>query len=233
MKNNLKYLFAFLRSFKSDVIQTTILMDRNYIEEWDENFQTSNGKNVKLIKPIIEIIEELIEIYYDEIRGYLNFDYDEYWHLSVNIYPNEQKIQFTASCKEETASSFERDYEYTGLDEERQGNIDYLYSEFPDTAKIQFDAYGRWGDGQIYEFYVDGRQKKITSDYDDALWNIANYFMTKINGNWWNAEAGADFSITIWGDDIFVRGNTFTEEYQDTGMLIEVTLDNILNDSQQ
>ena len=229
MKNNLKYLFAFLRSFKSDVIQTTILMDRNYIEEWDKNFQTSNGKNVKLIKPIIEIIEELIEIYYDEIRGYLNFDYDEYWHLSVNIYPNEQKIQFTASCKEETASSFERDYEYSNLDDGIPdgipGNIDFLYSEFPDTAKIEFYGYGRWGDGYIYDFYVDGRQVKITSDYDDVLWNIANYFMTKIHGRGWNEEAGADFHIIIWGDDIFVNGETFTQEHEDTGMLIEVTLD--------
>ena len=102
-----------------------------------------------------------------------------------------------------------------------------MYSEFPDTAKIQFDGYGRWGNGEVYEFYVDGKQKKITSDYDDALWNIANYFMTKINGNWWYDETGADFSITIWGDDIFVRGNTFTQEYQDTGMRIKVTPDNV------
>lgn len=226
MKNKLKILFAYFRG-ASDNVETTILLDRSNVEDWDGKFRPSEGGQIPLTTSIENIIYELVQIYYDEIRGYLDFDIDEYWYLQINIYPKEKILTFTASCKEETEDSFRKDYEYTDLDEERQGKIDYLYSEFPDTAKIQFDGYGRWSDGEIYEFYVDRKQTKITSDYDDVLWNIANYFMTKLNGSWWNDEAGANFSITIWGDDIFVRGNTFTQEYQDTGMRIKVTPDNV------
>ena len=226
MKNKLKILFAYFRG-ASDNVETTILLDRSNVEDWDGKFRPSEGGQIPLTTSIENIIYELVQIYYDEIRGYLDFDIDEYWYLYIDINPKEKILTFTASCKEETEDSFRKDYEYTDLDEERQGKIDYLYSEFPDTAKIQFDGYGRWGDGEIYEFYVDGKQKKITSDYDDALWNIANYFMTKLNGSWWNDEAGANFSITIWGDDIFVRGNTFIQEYEDTGMRIKVTPDNV------
>lgn len=232
MKNKLKILFAYFRGV-SDNVETTILLDRSNVEDWDSKFRPSEGGQIHSTTSIENIIYELIQIYYDEIRGYLDFDIDEYWYLQINIYPKEKTLVFTASCKEETSTPFRKDYEYTDLDEERQGNIDYLYSEFPDTAKIEYEGYGRWSDGYIYDFYVDGKQKKITSDYDDVLWNIANYFMTKMDGRWWNAEAGADFSITIWGDDIFVRGNTFTQEYQDTGMKIKVTPDNVLENDEE
>lgn len=227
MKQKLKILFAYFKSFKTQSLKTTILLDRDKIEDWDGKYMTDENKLITPVGSMEKIIEELIEVYYDVFRGYLTFEYDEYWHLYVNIYPNEQKIQFTASCKEETASSFERDYEYSNLDDGIQGNIDFLYSEFPDTAKIEFYGYGRWSDGEILHFYIDDRQVKITSDYDDALWNIANYFMTKMDGRFWNDEAGADFHIIIWGDDIFVNGQTFTQEYEDTGMLIEVTPDKV------
>ena len=226
MKNKLKILFAYFRRV-SDNVETTILLDRSNVEDWDGKFRPSEGGQIPLTTSIENIIYELVQIYYDEIRGYLDFDIDEYWYLQINIYPKEKTLVFTASHKEETSTPFRIDYEYTDLDEERQGNIDFLYSEFPDTAKIEFQGYGRWSDGDIYELYVDGKQKKITSDYDDVLWNIANYFMTEMDGRWWNAEAGANFSITIWGDDIFVRGNTFIQEYEDTGMKIKVTPDNV------
>lgn len=227
MKQKLKILFAYFKSFKTQSLRTTILLDRHKIEDWDGKYMTDENKLITPVGSMEKIIEELIEVYYDVFRGYLTFEYDEYWHLYVNIYPNEQKIQFTASCKEETASSFERDYEYSNLDDGIQGNIDFLYSEFPDTAKIEFYGYGRWSDGEILHFYIDDRQVKITSDYDDVLWGIANYFMTKMDGRFWNDEAGADFHIIIWGDDIFVNGQTFTQEYEDTGMLIEVTPDKV------
>lgn len=231
MKQKLRILLAYFRGI-SDHVKTTILLDRSNIEDWDGKFQTIEGKYIRIVGSIENIIYELFQIYYDEIRGYLNFDVDEYWYLQINIYPKEKTLVFTASCKEETTNSFEINYEYSNLDDERQGNIDFLYSEFPDTAKIEFYGYGRWSDGEILHFYIDGRKVKITEDYDDVLWGIANYFMTKINGNWWNDEAGSDFHIIIWGDDVFVDGENYTLEYEDTGMKIKVTPDNVLENDE-
>ena len=226
MKNKLKILFAYFRSI-SQSVQTTILLDRDRIEDWDGKFMTSEFNYISATDSIEKIIEELVNIYYSDIRRYLDFDIDEYWYLQIDINPKEKILTFTSSCKEEEEEQFRRDYDYTDLDSERQEKIDYLYSEFPDTVKIEFEGYGRWGDGEIYRLYVDGKLTKITGDYDDALWNLGNYFMTKLNGSWWNDDAGANFDITIWADDIFVRGNTFNQDYKDTGMRIKVTPDNV------
>jgi hypothetical protein len=226
MKQKLKILFAYFRSI-SQSVQTTILLDRDRIEEWDGRFITSEFSYISTTDSIEKIIEELVYIYFSDFRRYLDFDIDEYWYLQININPKEKTLTFTSSCKEEEEEEFRKDYDYTDLDSERQGNIDYLYSEFPDTVKIEFEGYGRWSDGEITGLYVDGKIKKITGDYDDALWNLGNYFMTKLNGSWWNDEAGAKFDITIWTDDIFVRGNTFNQDYKDTGMRIKVTPDNV------
>jgi len=227
MKNKLKILFAYFRNL-SDSIHTNILLDREYIEDWDGGkFRTSDGNYFTPPESIIKIIEELIAIYYHEFKRYVNFEYDEYWYLYVTIEPKSKILIFNASSKEEISERFRREYEYQGLDEERRDIIDYLYSEFPDTAKINFEGYGRWGDGEVYELHVDGKQKNINGDLEDKFWNLAYYFMSKINGSWWNDGPGGYFDITIWNDDIFVSGNFFEHEYQDTGMSIEVTPDNV------
>ena len=231
MKQKLKLLFAFLRGLKVDFANTTISMDRRTIDDWGGKFETVNrtDKRIKnLIFPsnIEKIIDDLIEYYMDDFYSDLDLSYDDYWHLYVDIHPFQNKITFESSHKVQQELPFERDYEYKSLDVERQGVVDFLYSEFADGTKIQFEGYGRWGDGETYEFYVDGKLKKITSDYDDALWNITNYFMGKINGSWWNDGPGANYDITIWGDDIFVKGKSYEQEYENTGMLIEVTPDN-------
>ncbi len=81
--------------------------------------------------------------------------------------------------------------------------------------------------GEIYNFYVDGNSKKITSDIDNSLWTIANQLLKKKLGTWWNDGPGANFSVTIWGDDIFIDGFWKEHEYQDSGVNLKVTLNNI------
>jgi hypothetical protein len=231
MKQKLKILFAQFRGV-SQSLETTILMDRDRIEDWDQIFVTYEGSSLSMTTSIENILKELIDLYYSQIRGYLNFDIDEYWYLQIDINPSKKTLVFTATCKEEQEIRFTRDYEYTDLDSERQGLVDYLYSEFPDSAKIEFEGYGRWDDSSVSEFYVDGMRKRNIEDYDE-LWDIANYFMSKINGTWWNSDAGASYDITIWGDDIFVRGYKYEQEYEDTGMTIKVTPDDVLENDEE
>ena len=229
MKQKLKLLFAYFRSFKTNSLQTVITLDRSNIEDWDGLFKTTEGKQIEPVGSIEKIIEELIEIYYyNKFLKYLNFDYDEYWNLSIDINPNEQKLLFTATCKEQTETPFEEDFEYRLLPLERQNNIDYLYSEFADGTKIDFKGWGRWGDGNITELDVEGRTLEVTGDVEITLWDITYYFMSEISSKYWNDGPGGDFDITIWGDDIFVKGINYEQEYEDTGMNIEVTPDNVL-----
>ena len=67
----------------------------------------------------------------------------------------------------------------------------------------------------------------MTREIDETIWQIANELLTKKLGRYWYDGPGADFSIVIWGDDILIDGYTKEEEYEDSGVNLEVTLDNI------
>jgi hypothetical protein len=55
MKQKLKFLLAYCRGI-SDSLETTILFDRRYIEDWDKEFETSEGKYVKFTKTFDDIL---------------------------------------------------------------------------------------------------------------------------------------------------------------------------------
>lgn len=228
MKQKLKILFAQFRGV-SQSLETTILLDRYRIEDWDKRFVTNTGNYFSMTVSIENILEELIELYYPIIVEYLDFDIDEYWYLEINIFPEKKTLIFTASCKKEEYIPFSRDYEYIQLDDERKIIVDTLYSEFSDNTKIEFQGYGRYSDGEIFNIEVNNRPITKTYELDETLWSLVNYFMTKIDGTWWNDGPGTNYNITIWGDDIFVKGHTITEEFNDTGMVIRVTPDNLLD----
>lgn len=235
MKQKLKFLLAYCRGI-SDSLETDILFDRRYIEDWDGKFQTSSDKPIRFTKMFQDILIEIYENYSSEIIDWLDWDYDEYWSLYIKIYPNayvstnpniKGKIVFTASYKQEQKTEFEYTFSYDKVDDEIKNSVDFLYSEFPDTAKFDYYGYGRWSDGEVYNFEVDGELKKITSEIDEALWTVGNSLLKKKFDQWWNDGPGADFSVTIWGDDIFIDGTFKEEEYEDSGEELEITLDNI------
>ena len=91
MKNKLKMLFAYFRAFKSKNITTTYNMEVSNIEDIIEHFNIGK-KHIKPQKLMLEIIEELIELYINKIHRYNNYDYDEYWYLEITIKPFENKI---------------------------------------------------------------------------------------------------------------------------------------------
>ncbi len=104
MKNKLKMLFAYFRALKDKNVHTHITLDRSHIEDWDEKFQV-NDKYIQPAGLIIKIIEELIELYYDEFDRYNDYDIDTYWYLEINIYPFENRLVFTSECKVEKAKA--------------------------------------------------------------------------------------------------------------------------------
>lgn len=236
MKQKLKFLLAYCRGI-SDSLETTILFDRRYIEDWDKEFETSEGKYVKFTKTFEDILIEICKIYLEQIINWLDWDIDEYWNLRIKIYPNEfvsetnpknkGKIVFTASHKQELNTEFDYAFDYDNVSDNVKNYIDFLYSEFSDTTKFEYDGYARWGDTDRYNFNVDGYRREITREIDETIWQIANELLTKKLGWYWYDRPGANFSIVIWGDDILIDGHIKEEEYEDSGVNLEVTLDNI------
>ena len=100
MKNKLKMLFAYFRAFKDKNVFTHLTLDRNYIEDWGRDFQV-NGKYIKSIGSITNIIEELVKLYEDEFYRYNDYSVDEYWYLEIHIHPFENRLIFTSECKVE------------------------------------------------------------------------------------------------------------------------------------
>jgi len=230
MKQRLKLFFAFLRGLKGHLVDTSITMDRSYIEDWDGRFDVTNEqRNTKrrsLPSHFEKFIEELIKNHMDDFYEYLDLDWDEYWYLNIEIRPFENRIVFTSSCKIENRESFKYDTYYRDMSKESKESILSFYEVNEDLAKFEFDFYGRWDDGQIYDLELDGRAIRTTNQMDEDLWLITNELMQQItNTQYWNTEAGAEGTITVWGDSIFVKGFTRDQDYEPTDMKLEINLD--------
>ena len=98
MKQRLKLFFAFLRGLKGHLVDTSITMDRSYIEDWDGRFDVTNEqRNTKrrsLPSNFEKFIEELIKNHMDDFYEYLDLNWDDYWYLYINIYPFENRERF-------------------------------------------------------------------------------------------------------------------------------------------
>jgi hypothetical protein len=225
MKNKLKILFAYLRNI-SEALTTTILLDRAYIEDWDRKFRTPEGGVIQITDSIEKILEELIDLYWSEISYYLNFDIDEYWYLEIDIKPNEKTLIFSASCKEEKAKGYKKQYDFKDLNKKNKDFINNIYEENEDLSKFEIQFTGRWDDGEINRVYFDGRKHNF--DDDVGYWELVGELMYKAEGTYyWNERNGAEGDLTVWGSVMFLDYTTYDEEYEDTGMRIEITIDNV------
>ena len=230
MKQRLKLLFAFLRGLKGHLVDTSIVFDRLYIEDWDDKFDVTNEqrqtKRMKLPPNLQRFIEELIKNHMDDFYEYLDLTWDDYWYLYINIYPFENKIVFTSSHKTETRESFNKIFNYGDLSQKNKETILQFYEDDEDLAKIEYEFFGRWDDGQIWGLELDGILTRMDNQMEENLWMIVNELMKTITGNnYWNTDAGAEGHVTIWGDTIFFKGVTKDQDYESTEMEFEINLD--------
>jgi hypothetical protein len=215
MKNKLKMLFAYFRAFNDKNIFTHITLDRDYIEDWGETF-TINGKRVQPAGSITKIIEELIKLYYDEFYRYNDYDVDEYWYLEIHIKPFENKLIFTSECKVEKATRNRKQYDFKDLTSKNKDFINKVYEENEGLTKFEIQFSGRWDDGEIHRVY-----------FDVEFWELINDLMVQSEDRWWNERNGAEGDLVVWDSVMFLDYIKFDEEYEDTGMRIEVTPDNV------
>lgn len=224
MKNKLKMLFAYFRAFKDKNVHTHLTLDRDYIEDWGERFQVNN-KYIIPAGSIIKIIEELIKLYYDEFYRYNDYDVDEYWYLEIHIYPFENRLVFTSECKVEKATRNKKRYVFKDLTQENKNFVNKVYEENEGLSKFQIEFTGRWDDGEINRVYFDGRRHDF--DNDDGFWGLVVDLMHKAEGRWWNEGPGAEGDLVVWDSVMFLDYVKYEEEYEDTGMEIEITPDNV------
>ena len=208
MEDKLKILFAYFRAFKTESLETYMNLIYDSIEDWDKEFTTSNGKNVKILSSITKILEEIVYDNMTSFHRYNDYDESDCWTLYVNIYPQENRINFKSEC--EIVTETEKSYEYDltssremsrtndkpTLPQQTLGEIDKTFkSEVDEEDKIvsySFDGY----DSEIYvdEIYVD----EIKYDARKQPWvDLLDKIMREIFNRWWTEGLGMYGTIII------------------------------------
>lgn len=223
MKNKLKALFAYFRGFKQEVVFFNVTFGYNTIEDFSNISLGGTRKSIEPVKPIRDIIEDLLKELMPTFHHYNDYDEDDWWSLEVSIYPFKNEIHFTSECKYANSVPEQLQMEFSDLSEEFQDKITEIEEE-NNLTKIQFDFRGIW-DVEIFNILFDDKFIKTTNELDMLFHDVTHELMSKNYGKYWTDEGGFTGDITIWGDDIFLDLENRLVDWGNTDMDITITPD--------
>ena len=229
MKNKVKMILAYFRALGGS-FYTDITFEHNRIESWDERFIEVYGtRKIKPPKVIIDIFEELFNLYVDKINYFNDYDSDEIWYLTVDVKPEENLIRFTSEC--EYMESSQREFKGSVDDYDIQKGIKFFEEHYGLESELTIIFDGSWDDGKIIRISVDKTIPILDTWMDKVVWNIVNKIMTQEFVQYWNSNDGYTGEIKILkGREDLVIGDLEEKwrEYNDTKMNIVITPDNVL-----
>ena len=229
MKNKVKMILAYFRALGGS-FYTDITFEHNRIESWDERFIEVYGtRKIKPPKVIIDIFEELFNLYVDKINYFNDYDSDEIWYLTVDVKPEENLIRFTSEC--EYMESSQREFKGSVDDYDIQKGIKFFEEHYGLESELTIIFDGSWDDGKIIRISVDKTIPILDTWMDKVAWNIVNKIMIQEFVHYWNSNDGYTGEIKILkGREDLVIGDLEEKwrEYNDTKMNIVITPDNVL-----
>ena len=202
---------------------TDMTIDHDHIEDW--NMIIYGEVNRKLPIFAVKFIKDLIKHYQPIFDRYNDYEIDEYWYLSIYINTDENKMTFNSSCKVEKTESIDLKFNIDELSERGAMYVNELTDNGEDIIDMRF--YGRWDDGEVTRFFVNGKRTGFDSDKEEFCWEIINEIMIKINGRQWNSETGSSGGIRLWDGDIILDAVNYYEEIEETELNLVVTPDNV------
>ena len=174
----------------------------------------------------------------EEFHEYNEYDFDDYWTLIVNIYPNENRINFTSECKIEHEEGYEFEFDLQSSEEmARSGDKTTLpqniLDEINKTLEIEIDD-----EDNLVIFDFDGSYDEITVDSTFEIdgdyqrkrpepWvNLLDKIMRFAVDRWWNEGPGNSGIVKIVRNESLVISGVFkSQDYDYTDMDINVTPD--------
>jgi len=229
MKNKVKMVLAYFRALGGS-FYTDITFEYNRIESWDEKFIEVYGtRKIEPPKVIIDIFEELFNLYVDKINYFNDYDSDEIWYLTVDVKPEENLIRFTSEC--EYMESSQREFKGSVDDYDIQKGIKFFEEHYGLESELTIIFDGSWDDGKIIRISVDKTIPILDTWMDKVAWNIVNKIMIQEFVQYWNSNDGYTGEIKILkGREDLVIGDLEEKwrEYNDTKMNIVITPDNVL-----
>jgi hypothetical protein len=209
MKGKFKLLMAQLRAYKIDGL-TVSCMNYNYDFEW---FHSDFGyEGSKLTTGIKNIIIEILEAFEDKIINNLPETDSESYELFCNIYPNENKMELTASAEylgESTdGSSFE-------LDEDSKVKK-YMNENGIETISAEYSGGG--DSGAINEIYDNHGTPIESTEVEGELYDYLN---SAFSG--WEINEGSNGTIEVDGDEVSLEHIWFNYEWLETDFHMVIT----------
>lgn len=227
MKQKLKLLLAYFRAFKTDVLDTYINFDYNYMESWNGKFTTKEGKEITLPTKLQEIFEDIIKEYMQKFHRENNYEESEWWTLLVYVYPKQNRINFQSECEIVTEhdgqKTFSLNKKNTSLSTTTLDLVDKIFEEdLKDKDKFNFTFNGSYDQIDVdLDFYMFINDDVYYIELTDQL-------MTIVDGKWWTEGPGAYGTIYVEKDkSIRMEYYLKSKDHEMTDMNINVTPDNI------
>jgi len=227
MKQKLKLLLAYFRAFKTDVLDTYINFDYNYINDWNEKFTTKEGKEITLPTKLQDIFEQIVREYMQKFHRENNYEESEYWSLIIHVYPKQNRINFQSECEivseHDGQKTFSLNRENTSLPRPIFDILDTIFeNDLNDKNKFRFEFNGSYDEIDVdLDFYMF-----INDDVNYI--ELTDQLMTIVDGKWWTEGPGAYGTIYVEKDkSIRMEYYLKSKDYEMTDMNINVTPDNI------
>lgn len=227
MKQKLKLLLAYFRAFKTDVLDTYINFDYNYMESWNGKFTTKEGKEITLPTKLQEIFEDIVKEYMPKFHRENNYEESEWWTLLVYVYPKQNRINFQSECEIVTEhdgqKTFSLNRENTSLPREIFNILDTIFeNDLKDKDKFRFEFNGSYDEIDVdLDFYMFINDDVYYIELTDQL-------MTIVDGKWWTEGPGAYGTIYVEKNkSIRMEYYLKSKDHEMTDMNINVTPDNI------
>lgn len=232
MKQKVRILLAYFRGMGVDRINTFINFMYNRIEDWEETFEDNKGNVFTPTKSIIDIIKDLIRYKIKDFHNENEYNYDEYWTLFINIYPNENRINFSSECRFEDETEYEYDIDLTLSDDNNrlpQQILDKIDKTFESEVDEEDEMVSYTFDASHDEIYLNNFHVESIK-YDARLqpWSdLLDIIMRKLLDRWWSSEAGTYGKIEIIKNKNLTIDCSFrSQDYEMTKMDINVTPNN-------
>ena len=236
-KNKLKYLFGYFKALGANEAQTSMQIDWNSIDDWNEDFDLYKDKdgrtftkNIEPIRPIIQIIEELISENMRDIQYMTNLEWDEYFTLYISIFPKENRLVFETSSKVKIWDEESLDLKLSDLNDKNYNFIKNIQngenpiSDGEKVTKIDYNFNGYYDHFDVYDLELDGELSYIDTEISESFWGVVDDIISNKYGKYWTEEDSVEGDIRIWGDDIFMKFNYGYQDWQDSESKIEIKI---------
>ena len=241
MKKKLKMLFAYFKALGTNEVHTSMQIDWDSIDDWDQEFEIYKNKDgrrvtrfIEPINPIIQIIEELISENMSDIQYNTNLEWDEYFTLYILILPKENKLVFETASRVKIWNKKSLDLKLSSTVTYNGKNHNFIkkiqngenpISGGEKVTKIDYNFEGYYDHYVVSDLELDDELLYMDAEDREGFWDVVDEILSNKHGRYWTEDQSAQGNIRIWGDDIFLNYDYGYFDWEDSESKLEIKLE--------